>query len=157
MYPGSLLMECLMRLAKCLQPLLFLCLAVTLTAGCSGPNLINITGKITVDGAPAVGAVLYFHPVDIEGASVASGVAESNGVFKLNSNLNAGVLPGKYVVTVSWPDPSVKPTEKQKMMGNAEPGPDLLKGRYIMKEKSGLNAEISSSTKELPTFELKTK
>jgi len=43
------------------------------------------------------------------------------------------------------------------MMGNAEPGPDLPKGRYIMKEKSGLIAEISSSTKELPIFELKTK
>ena len=136
-YPGYLLMECLMRIAKYLQPLLVVCLAVTLTAGCSGPTLINITGKITVDGAPAVGAVLYFHPVDIEGASVASGVAESNGVFKLNSNLNAGVPPGKYVVTVIWPDPSVKPTESQKMMGNAEPGPDLLKGRYSRSRSEG--------------------
>lgn len=139
------------------MPLIAMYLSVALMAGCGGPSLVKITGKILVDGAPATGAVLLFHPVNNKDASVATGVAESDGSFTLTSNMNAGVLPGKYIVTASWPDPSVKPTEAQKMMGNAEPGPDLLKGRYIMKDKSGLTAEVSSSTKELPAFELKSK
>ena len=126
-------------------------------AGCGGSGLIKTKGKITVNGAPAVGAVLLFHPVDNKEASVASGVAESDGTFTLTSSMNEGVLPGKYIVTVTWPDPAHKVSEAAKMRGDADPGPDLLKGKYMLKDKSGLTAEISSSMKELAPIEIKTK
>jgi hypothetical protein len=124
--------------------------------GCGGPKLVDVTGTITVDGRPAEGAALLFHPESGTG-SVSSGVANSEGKFSLVSNMEKGVLPGRYKVTVIWPDPSRKPTETQIMMGTAEPGPDLLKGRYASKDKSGLTAEIVASSKALPPFELNTK
>ncbi len=132
-------------------------LAIMMMSGCGGSGLIKTKGKITVNGAPAVGAVLLFHPVDIKDGSVASGVAESDGSFTITSNMDVGVLPGKYIVTVTWPDPAHKVSEAAKMRGDGDPGPDLLKGKYIMKEKSGLTVEISSSMKELKPIEIKTK
>lgn len=133
-------------------------LAIALVAGCGdGPSLAKVTGKITVNGKPAVGATLLFHPVDVKDAPVATGVADNDGKFTLTSHLNTGASPGNYIITVTWPDPAVKPTEAQKIRGDAEPGPDLLKGRYVMKDKSSLTAEITSSTTELPVIELKSK
>jgi hypothetical protein len=132
-------------------------LAIVMMAGCGGSNLAKPKGKITVNGEPAVGAILLYHPVDGKDAAVASGVAESDGSFTLTSNMSEGVVPGKYTVTVTWPDPAHKVSEAAKMRGDAEPGQDLLKGKYVMKSKSGLTADITSSMKELPPIELKTK
>ena len=91
---------------------------------------------------------------------VASGQAGSDGVYKLTSNLKDGIAPGNYQVTVTWPDTAAKAkpgSNKMKMSTDIETPPDLLKGRYAAKEKSGLKTEITSSTKEIPPFELKTK
>ncbi len=132
-------------------------LAICLMAGCDGSDLTQPKGKITVNGEPAVGAILLFHPVDDKEAPVASGVAEKDGSFNLTSNMAEGVVPGKYIVTVTWPDPAHKVSEAAKMRGDAEPGQDLLKGKYVMKSKSGLTAEIIKSMKELPPIEIKTK
>jgi hypothetical protein len=130
--------------------------SLLLTWGCGGPKLVQIRGRVLVDGIPAEGAQLLFHPNDPAG-KIASGVADKDGAFTLVSDMDAGVMPGKYTVTVNWPDPAVKPTESQKMMGTFDGGPDLLKGKYVMKDKSGLSAEITASTKELPAFDLKRK
>lgn len=135
-------------------------LLTILVFGCGvseNEKLIQVFGKITVDGKPAEGATLLFHPNGNSTSSVATGTATSDGKFKLITNTKAGIAAGKFNVTVVWPDPSVKPTEKQLMSGMSFDAPDLLKGRYIMKDKSGLTAEISSSTKELPPFDLTTK
>lgn len=132
-------------------------LAISLMAGCDGSDLTKPKGKITVNGEPAVGANLLFHPVDNKEAPVVSAVADKDGSFTLTSNMVEGALPGKYIVTVTWPDPSHKVSEAAKMRGDAEPGQDLLKGKYVMKSKSGLTAEIISSMKELPPIEIKTK
>lgn len=129
-------------------------------SGCSvsdDEKLIQVFGSIKVDGKPAEGATLLFHPEGAQASTVASGTSGSDGKFALISNMKAGIAAGKFKITVIWPDPSVKPTEKQMMSGMSFDAPDLLKGRFVMKEKSGLTAEISSSTKELPPFELKTK
>ncbi len=68
-----------------------------------------------------------------------------------------GIPAGTYQVTIRWPDPKVKPTDAQKMTGMFNDPPDLLKGKYENKAKSGLKAEITSSTTDLPAFELTTK
>lgn len=95
-----------------------------------------------------------FHPTDNPEGVTAAGTTNADGRYVLSSGVDLGVLPGSYVVTVSWPDPNVKPTEAQMMMGTAEPGPDLLKGRYSSKQKSGLNVEITHSTTEIEPFML---
>lgn len=162
---NSFKMECFMRplslVSNSSKPLFTLYFAIALIAGCGGPGQVNVSGKITVDGAPAVGAVLLFHPIDAEDVSIASGVSGSGGSFTLTTSMKPGIPPGKYAVTVTWPDPSfsvkTKEPAKIQMKEDSVTAPDLLRGRYIMKDKSRLSAEINSSTKELPPFQLKSK
>lgn len=125
-----------------------------LALGCGGQQLPQVTGTITVDGKPAEGAVLLFHPNGGGATSIGSAVATSDGTYRIVSNQNPGIPPGKYLVTVSWPDPSYKPSERDVMLGTAELGPDLLKGRYIAKGKSDLEVEIDGTTKQLDPIEL---
>lgn len=123
--------------------------------GCGDSRkLVPVSGSVTVDGEPAVGATLLFHPESDPAGVTASGTVRDDGTFTLVSGMDKGLTAGKYIVTVSWPDPSVKPTEAQMMMGMAEPGPDLLKGRYATKQGSGLSVEIAADTQQLPPFEL---
>lgn len=131
---------------------------LSVVAGCeAGSKLVPVTGKITVDGKPAEGAVILFHPDGNQVMSVSSAVANADGSFSPVTDSEPGMPVGRYKVSVNWPDPSVKPTENQIMMGNAEPGPDLLKGRYISKDKSNLTAEVSATTTELPPLTLTTR
>ena len=57
-------MRPLRSVSKSSKPLFAQCLAIALIAGCGGPGQNNVSGKLTVDGAPAVGAVLLFHPIE---------------------------------------------------------------------------------------------
>ena len=122
--------------------------------GCgSSPRLVPVSGSVTVNGKPAEGAIVMFHPTD-PAVATASAVAEADGTFKIVSGGEPGLLVGKYQVTVMWPDPTKQPTQAQIMMGTAEPGPDLLKGKYSSKAVTKLTADITASTKTLPPFEL---
>lgn len=94
-----------------------------------------------------------FHAENPE-QSTATGVVDAKGGFSLVSGMDAGIAPGKYIVTVTWPDPSKEPTQAQIMMGTDEPGPDLLKGKYSSKAKTSLTAEIDDTTTTLPPFAL---
>lgn len=126
-----------------------------LQVGCTpASNLIPASGKITVDGQPAEGAVLLFHPVSGASTSISSAVAGADGTFSPVTNSEPGIPAGSYKVTVTWPDPSVKPSEREMMMGTAEPGPDLLKGRFNTKEKSTVTVDISSGSVEIPVVAL---
>ncbi len=130
-------------------------LSATILAGCnaSGSGLVQVTGSITVDGKPAEGAVLLFHPE--QPGSVAAGSADANGKFTLVTDMQPGISPGRYKVTATWPDPKLKTTAEDAMMGKSRDAPDLLKSRFVMRDRSGLSAEITSATTQLPPFELK--
>ncbi len=134
---------------------LALILAISMTAGCnSGPKLMPVTGSVTVKGKPAEGAVILLHPENKE-LTTASGVADAQGAFKLVSGPDSpGVQTGKYKVTITWPDPAIKPTKAQLMQGLFEPGPDLLKGKYATKDKTTLSVEVTVETTALPPYEL---
>lgn len=134
---------------------LALLLATSLMPGCNfGPTLVPVTGSVTVKGKPAEGAVILLHPENKE-LPTASGVADAQGAFKLVSGLDSpGVQTGKYKVTITWPDPAVKPTQAQLMQGLFEPGPDLLKGKYATKDKTPLSVEITLTSTALPPYEL---
>lgn len=131
-------------------PVVLACLVV----GCSeSKSLQPVTGIVTVQGKPASGAVIMFHPENPEQTTV-TGVVDTEGRFSLVSGMDAGIAAGKYIVTVTWPDPSKEPTQAQIMMGTDEPGPDLLKGKYSSKAKTSLTAEIDNTTTTLPAFTL---
>ena len=122
--------------------------------GCSSaPKLYVVTGTVTVNGKPAEGAIINFHPDD-NSVDTASAVADSTGAFKPISQSLPGMRAGHYKVTVIWPDPSKKPTESQKMMGTMDVGPDLLKGKYSLKSSTTLSADITDRTTSLPPFAL---
>lgn len=124
------------------------------SVGCGGSsNLAQVSGEVTVDGQPASGAVVLFHPDDPL-QPTASGIADESGKFTLLSGPNSGIAPGKYTVTLTWPDPSHEPSKKELMMGTAEKGPDLLNNKYASKDRTILSAEITPSTDTLPPFEL---
>jgi hypothetical protein len=55
-------------------------LAVTLTTGCGGEQFGDVTGRVTLDGEPLVGATVEFQP---EGGSPAYGVTDEQGRYKL--------------------------------------------------------------------------
>lgn len=126
-------------------------------AGCNASsNLLQVDGKITVDGAPAKGAVLLFHPDGGAAATPSSAQAKDDGTFTVVTDTKPGIPPGNYIVTVTWPDPAHVPSERDKMLGMAEPGKDLLNGRYVTKDR-GIKLSVAEGTKTIAPIELKTK
>jgi hypothetical protein len=126
-------------------------------SSCSSNGLSPVSGKVMVKGQPAAGARVVFIP---EGATdlktvPASGAVGEDGTFTLVTGNQPGARPGKYIVTVVWPDPAKKPTDTQKMMGMAPDAPDLLGGRYATKEVSKLRAEVKPGENKLEPFDLK--
>src|SRR5262245_2200488 len=136
------------------RPLLAL-VALALTS-CSSGSVYPVRGKVVVGDKPAAGAVVMFHPegADLENVP-ATAVAADDGTFSLATGEKPGARPGKYVVTVVWPDPAKKPTQQQIMMGLSPDAPDLLAGRFATKQVSPLRAEIKSGENNLELFDLK--
>ncbi|MCA9157827.1 MAG: carboxypeptidase regulatory-like domain-containing protein [Pirellulaceae bacterium] len=142
------------RLIGSLYRLCFVGFALILFVGCPETSkLVQVTGKITVDGKPANGASVLFFP-EGSGGEVAAGSADANGQFTLVSNMEPGIAPGKYKVTVTWPDPAKRPSTEDIAMGRAKDAPDILKGKFVNKDRSTLSVEITATTKELPPLEL---
>lgn len=127
------------------------------TSGCgSAPSMVDAEGTLLVDQKPAEGATIMLFPISSSARFVATGASGPDGKFHLITNLKPGIPVGKYEVTVVWPDPSVKPSAMQQMQGLSDDAPDLLKGKYAIRGESGLSAEITKDTKELPVFQLGT-
>jgi hypothetical protein len=66
-------------------------------AGCSeGRDLVDAGGKVTYKGAPVAGAMVTF-----QGSAVTTmAITDESGQFKLVTQGEDGVAPGKYTVTV---------------------------------------------------------
>lgn len=77
-------------------------------AGCGPASIGTVPGGGTVmlDGKPAEGATIVFHPESSEGRP-ASGTTDASGVFKLTTEISGdGALPGSYKVAVTkWDRP----------------------------------------------------
>jgi hypothetical protein len=143
---------------RCVKNLLLVVylFAGCLFLGCGGNSLTQVTGTITVDGAPAVGALVIYHPVG--DGKMATGVADAQGKYQLVTDAETGAPAGKYQITVTWPDPNQKQDAGSLLsQASSEPGPDLLKGKFARKNSSGLSADIARDTKELPAIAIKSK
>lgn len=139
-----------------MRGILLLLVLVSLVAftGCSSsPRLVPVTGKVTVGGKPAEGAVVMFHPEDAT-QTTSSATATADGTLSPSTNAVPGLIVGKYKVTVTYPDPTKKPTPAQLMMGTADAGPDLLKGKYGSKATTTLSIEVTPTSKTFGPFEL---
>lgn len=86
--------------------LLGVVIGFTILAGCGGPSLLKVTGKVTYQGKPVEGASVTFVSVKEEGFP-ASAVTDAQGNFTLETYWSAsgkkltGAQPGSYVATVT--------------------------------------------------------
>jgi hypothetical protein len=127
------------------------------TLGCgSGPKLHDIPGSILVDGKAPEGALVMFHPNNPKIGYVPTASVGADGKFKVICEMKPGIPEGSYKITVTWPDPSKKPTQQQMMTGLVDDAPDLLRGAYAGRADTPLGVEVTSSMKELPLIDIKT-
>jgi hypothetical protein len=121
------------------------CLALVLAAGLLSSCARNtrkpvfpVRGQVYVNGKPAVGAKVFFTPLQTDPDAVAPyGVVDAEGSFALTTYLTFDGAPeGRYVVTIRWPG---------------------LKGLYDNPKSSKLTATVEQTANDLPPFQLTTK
>ena len=117
-----------------------------LLAGCGGgTSLVQVTGKVLVDGVPADGAILLFHPDSPDNTNVSTALADSNGVFSPVTGADTGIPEGSYRVTVTWPDPKSRAEAGAPQFGGMESRdpPDVLRGKYVARDRTTISVVIS--------------
>lgn len=114
-----------------------LALLVAVTAnfsfGCgpSGPRLVPVSGKLTLNGAPLEGATVTFAPAPTNPVLTPGGASSSSGgSFTVKSGDDEGLAPGKYKVLVT-----------KSSLKNGAKVPDEFKDDPMMAVTSGLTIE----------------
>lgn len=127
---------------------LALALALALLAGCGDgrPRVYPVTGRLTVKGKPADGAVVRLYPAG-GGPHMPAGVVQPDGSFALTTfDPGDGAPAGEYKVTVTW-----RPAKKSTMDPD---GPDKLAGKYADPAGSKLAATVALGPTDLPPIAL---
>jgi hypothetical protein len=112
---------------------------------------------VLVDGKPAVGATVVFHP---EGQPAAAakpvGTVDANGEFRLTTAAaNDGAAPGDYKVTVAWYVST--PPRKRAAEGDEPPPHNRLPEKFTKAEATPLRAVVSREQSEPVTIEIRRK
>ena len=123
-------------------------LIVSVTAvGCGPPyTLHSVTGKVTLDGVPLVGATVTLKPIGAD-AKPASGTCDKNGeysVVDMRPEGAAGAAAGEYKVGILWYKPSV---DTSQMTSGGSSAADVEKADDSKEARSGTTGPKS----ELPT------
>jgi hypothetical protein len=118
-----------------------------IAVSCSGKTPVyRVTGKVMIDGEPAVGAIVTFHAAEGSNSNFPAphGFAGPDGVFKVTTfKTNDGAPAGKYGVTIYW--------AKRLSSDDFEV---LSPPRYSDPSTSGLTVVVEKRSNELPPFEL---
>jgi hypothetical protein len=136
-------------------PQMCLALAAFVCFGCgSGPKLVSVTGRVLVEGKPATGAYVQFHPEGKNTPPWPSARVKEDGSFQVTTLLpgektaRRGAPPGRYAVTVMLRTTSQRGDSDEQ---------DLLPTRYQDPTTSQLTAVVLDEATELPPFELTAK
>lgn len=134
--------------------------AIPVITGCSQREYDTIpthevTGKVTVNGVPAAGAIVRFFPqTPQEGTEhplAPSGKTNTEGIYQLTTYADSdGAPPGKYIVTVEWPDPKWRPEGG----GMPPPPPDRLQGKFANPKTSQIEAMIKEGENLIAPIDL---
>jgi hypothetical protein len=74
------------------------CLVAVVVAGCGGPRLGRVTGRVTVAGKPVTSGTIMFHP---DAGPTAVGTIGPNGTYTLTTiKPGDGALVGSHRVTI---------------------------------------------------------
>jgi hypothetical protein len=139
------------RAARALSGAALAALVVVL-AGCGKRGWLEtypVKGTVLVDGKPAKGAAVSFHPREAVGGRphLPTGQTDENGEFRLSTFVtDDGAPAGEYEVTVVWP-------VRYNPISTLWEG-DKLSGRYADKGKSTLRVSVEKGPQQLPPFEL---
>ena len=141
--------------------------------GCGDPGIgaIQVTGTVTVDGAPMAGATVVFSPD--EGGQAASGVTNAEGKYKLTTEkANDGAVPGKYKISITKHENAADDIPKTADPNDAksmdaiysklntrekQKSKNLIAPMYENPKGSGLTAEVKGSGTNNFDFPLKGK
>ena len=138
--------------------IVFACLVSVLVSTCASCSKQNnqepvypVVGKVTYNGSPASGAVVYFRrKSDIASkAPTIVGIVQNDGSFEMVSGpLGIGAPAGDYDVLIEW--------KRVTGPGHRRPqaGPDLLQGRFADATHARFHAKIEAGPNKLPTFEV---
>jgi hypothetical protein len=114
-------------------------------------NIYPVAGKVTYNGAPAPGAVVFFHRrgADSMNEHMVMGLVQEDGSFELVcGSLGKGAPPGEYDILIEW-----KPATGQQR-GRPERRLDKLQGRYADRKNPLMHATIEAKANHLPPFDL---
>jgi hypothetical protein len=132
-------------------------LAVLLPCACSSKTALHpARGKVLVDGKPAVGATIVFHPVEkaSQGTLAPAGVVQSDGSFVLSTYAPGDGAPaGEYLVVITLasdaPPRDGKPPQVVK-----ENKQEVLQA-YTFLRTTPLRATIKEGPNEILPFKIK--
>ncbi|WP_166827788.1 hypothetical protein [Thalassoroseus pseudoceratinae] len=123
-----------------------------LLSGCSSKpsyqeaDVYPVSGSVSVNGKPAAGVIVVFHPQTDTGMTKGNKpytTTGEDGTFQVTTYVTGDGAPaGEYIVTLIWP---VNPRG---------PSPDRLKGRYAKPEQSEIKVTIQEGENNLPKWEL---
>lgn len=124
--------------------------AALLAVGCgkSGTGPVPVTGRVLVNGRPAAGAAVVFHPVNAGGeATRPLAQVDQNGEFRLTTaSAGDGAAPGEYKVTLTW---YVSPPRTGKRAeGDDPPAKNLIPDRYGKPDSTPVTATVKSDGTE---------
>ncbi len=122
-----------------MKTLLSLILLVFLTGcGKSGPVLVPVEGKVTLDGEPIVGASVLFQPPD--GGRPAVATTDGQGQFRLAEEAGAHVGVNRVAITKEIPSENSVPNEEDE-----EGSSDFelaTPAKYASPQLSGLTVDV---------------
>jgi hypothetical protein len=122
-------------------------------SSCGSSGLYPVTGKVLVNGEPAVGATVSFvrkGAADPLKEPNAQGVVGEDGSFTLSGPGGTGAPPGEYVVLIEWKEGAGKARGRAPALN----APDRLKKKYLDSGKPLLTATVEAKSNALPPFEL---
>ncbi len=118
-----------------------------LSLGCgeSRVPVFPVTGKVTFDGEPPVGAQIVFHPSGhtLPEDEAATGTVKDGGNFDVNIYGTGGVPAGDYVATVQW-------RKLVQSDGGYGTGPNVIPEKYGSAKTSPLKVTVKPEPTELP-------
>jgi hypothetical protein len=127
----------------------FVAVLVALGCGSGGTklNLVPVSGKITLDGAPMTTGTVVFTPEDTSQKFTPSGIID-NGNYKLFTDGKEGAPVGKYKVSVNtqgmgmaMPSDGKVTTDPSKALG----GKSSMNTKYGAPGTSGITIEVVGS------------
>jgi hypothetical protein len=111
-------------------------LALLVAAGCGGDaGLVDVSGRVTLDGQPLAGAVVEFRPAD---GRPSAGTTDADGRYALRyTATDAGAVPGEHVVVI---------TTTADTGGDTRTGGERVPARYNTKSELRARVDRTSST-----------